>query len=81
MIPVFRLKDLQKRPNDPNARVRAMEMVKRFKDSDDEYRRICEEKGIPYIPVMCSNHAGTKYFMSGNHTSMRTPKLGDLFNR
>lgn len=81
MIPVFKLKDLQKRPNDPNARTRALEMVKRFKESDDEYRRICEEKGIQYTPVMCSNHAGTKYFIPGNQTTFRKPKLGDLFNR
>ena len=75
MIPVFKLSDLKKRPCDPNARARALEMVKQFKESDDAFRKICEEKGIPYVPCVAADPYGVTYY---NGQSKR-PSLGNLW--
>ena len=75
MIPVFKLSDLQKRPCDPNARAKAMEMVKQLKESDDAFRKICEEKGIPYTPAVCADPYGSNYY---NGRSKR-PTLGSIW--
>lgn len=64
MIPVFRLSDLQKRPADPNARAKALEMCQKLKESEEAFRKICAEKGIPYTPAMCASPYGTTYFCS-----------------
>lgn len=81
MIPVFRLGDLQKRPNDPNARARAIAMVKELKESDEAFKRVCKEQGIPYVPAVCADIYGYNYYTTGAGR-LPTPKLGgNWFNR
>lgn len=80
MIPVFKLGDLKKRPNDPNARERAMEVVRALKQSDAEFRRICEEKGIPYVPAVAADPYGTRYYAPLPRRQPRT-HLADVWNR
>ena len=80
MIPVFKLSDLQKRPADPNARARAIEMVRKFKESDDAFRRICEEKGIPYVPCVAADPYGTNYYNGATRRPSQV-RLADIWNR
>jgi hypothetical protein len=80
MIPVFRLSDLKKRPCDPNARAKALEMVRKFKESEDAFRKICEEKGIPYTPCVAASPYGVNYYTSGARPTNRV-QLGDIWNR
>lgn len=77
MIPVFKLRDLQKRPSDPNARAKAIEMVKRFKESEDAFRKICEEKGIPFTPCVAADVYGTNYYTGAT----KRPSLGNVWPR
>lgn len=76
MIPVFRLGDLKKRPNDPNARKKALDMVKQLKDSDEAFKRACKDNGIPYVPAICADPYGTNYYVPGVGRNA-TVKLGD----
>lgn len=62
MIPVFRLSDLPKRPCDPNARAKALEMVRRFKESEEAFRKICEENNMPHFPAFSAPIYGYKFY-------------------
>lgn len=78
MIPVFRLADLKKRPNDPNARQRALDMVKRFNESDEAFRKACKDNNIPYVPAVCASNYGSTYYTSESGRRAQ-PKLGDTW--
>jgi hypothetical protein len=80
MIPVFRLGDLKKRPYDPNARARALEMVRKFKDSDEAFRKKCAELGIPYVPCVAADPYGTNYYNGATRRPSQV-RLGDIWNR
>lgn len=81
MIPVFKLKDLKRKPNDPNARARCLEALRRWKEADDRLAKVCDEKGIP-IPVMvCSvpDTYGSQYYTTSTKSSSRVTLAAAIF--
>lgn len=80
MIPVFRLRDIKPTPQTPERRAELMEILQKAIKSDEDYKRICKEKGIPYVPCMASDHYGSNYY-SGQRLKPMNVRLGDVWNR
>jgi len=54
MIPVFKLSDLKPEPMSATKRAEVQEMLKKAIQADEDYKRICKEKGIPYVPCVAA---------------------------
>lgn len=75
MIPVFRLRDIKPTPQSPARRAELQEMLRKAIQADEDYKRICEEKGIPYVPCVAADPYGSTY--STGQT--KRPSLGNLW--
>ena len=86
MIPVLNLKKLrefqeQKSPAERKRdRDHMTELLQAAIRSTEEYKRICEEKGIPYIPCVAADPYGTNYYTGAKRSTNRMT-LGDIWNK
>ncbi|MNV14692.1 hypothetical protein D3C71_1053860 [compost metagenome] len=53
MVPVFRLRDLDRSKITPQSREQSLARLQRWKDADEALKRVCAEKGIPVPILVC----------------------------
>lgn len=86
MIPVLDLKKLRAAVENqtPEERRRnrqqSMDLLRAAIRSTEEYKRICEEKGIPYVPCVAADPYGTNYYNGGSRRPSQV-RIGDVWNR
>jgi hypothetical protein len=86
MIPVFDLKKIRAAIDSQSPEVRrrnqqqASELLKAAIRSTEEYKRICEEKGIPYVPCVAADPYGSNYYTGATKRTSQV-KLGDLWDK
>lgn len=62
MIPAFKACDVKPVRPTKEARARTLEIITKAIKADEDYKRICKENGIPYIPcVAATPHPMAKY--------------------
>lgn len=78
MIPVFKLSDLKPRPQSPARRAELQEILRKAIQSDDDYKRMCVEKGIPYMSCVAPDPYGSNYFTGAARRPTQV-RLGDIW--
>lgn len=86
MIPVLDLKKLRAAVENQSPeerrrnRQQSQELLKAAIRSVDECKRICEEKGIPYVPCVAADPYGSTYFTGATRRPTQV-RLGDIWNK
>lgn len=84
MIPVLDLKKLraavenQSPEEQRRNRHQSAELLKAAIRSTEEYKRLCEEKGIPYVPCVAADPYGSNYYTGATKRTSQV-KLGDVW--
>lgn len=80
MIPVFRLRDITPTPQSPARRAELQEMLRKAIQADEDYKRICKEKGIPYVPCVAADPYGANYYNGATRRPTQV-RLGDIWSK
>lgn len=86
MVPVINLKQLRaavenQTPEERrNNRIRSQELIKAAIESEERYKKLCEEKGIPYTPCVAADNYGSTYYAPNTKPTNRV-KLGDIWSK
>lgn len=86
MVPVIDLKKLREAvanqtPEEQRAnRIRSQELLQAAIESTERCKKLCEEKGIPYVPCVAADPYGSTYYAPNTKPTNRV-KLGDIWSK